>query len=68
MIGSDTSPETIAMFRIDYDESYSAESVRYDGDKIGSSTCQSIAKELFITRYIQYESKNIVQFKGHYIN
>ena len=48
MIGSNTpssEPETIAMYRIDYDER-----MRYHGEKIGSSTCTSMTKELMITR------------------
>ena len=50
MIGSDTSPATIAMYRIDYDDTWSSDSSRYEGAKIGATTCNSIAKELFITR------------------
>ena len=50
MIGSATAPETIAMYRIDYDENWSGDIDRYHGAKIGSSTCTSVAKELMITR------------------
>lgn len=53
MIGSSTSstgPETIAMYRVDYDEKWSREIDRYHGTKIGSSTCNSVTKELMITR------------------
>ena len=53
MIGSDTSPATIAMYRIDYDDAWSSDTSRYEGAKIGSTTCNSIAKELFITRLVK---------------
>ena len=50
MIGSASSPETIAMYRVDYEESYSSEVSRFHGTKIGPSTCFSVDKEVFITR------------------
>ena len=43
-------PETIAMYRIDYDEVWSSSVDRYHGQKLGSTTCNSITKELYITR------------------
>ena len=61
MIGSDTSPATIAMYRIDYDDAWSSDTSRYEGAKIGSTTCNSIAKELFITRLV----KRLVQISFH---
>ena len=53
MIGSDASPATIAMYRIDYDDAWSSDTSRYEGAKIGSTTCNAIAKEIFITRLVK---------------
>ena len=50
MIGSASSPETIAMYRVDYEESYSSEVSKYHGAKIGPTTCFAPDKEVFITR------------------
>ena len=49
MIGDDTAPATIAMYRVDYDEGYS-DNNRYHGAKIGPSTCHAASKELMLTR------------------
>lgn len=51
MIGSSSSPETIAMYRVDYGSSYSSEVSKFHGTKIGPTTCFAADKEAFITRY-----------------
>ena len=51
MIGDATAPETIALYRIGYNETWSGDGPRYAGSKIGSSTCNAVTKELMLTRY-----------------
>ena len=64
MIGSSSSPETIAMYRVDYGASYSSEVSKFHGTKIGPTTCFAADKEAFITRYnIYFHSSENLEFK-----
>ena len=62
MIGDATAPETIALYRIGYNETWSGDGPRYAGSKIGSSTCNAVTKELMLTRYECFSPPAVVQY------